>query len=202
LSTSGIYGFRKNGKDKIARNNYDSYPKGLGAAVVEFCKQTSIEEMHEIFDRIELIDEDLDWIGEPTKNNEINLSKQNPLDIFKTESPFMIDSKGFIENSLFCEFGYIINLDTGKLECWLGYQREPDTSNRYGVKPFNALGTGIYYPCRKVLEVKLGDIQNGLAGQTFNCCQADVDFIGSAEIIEREKIKKLRNSKTELMLDE
>ena len=73
----------------------------------------------------------------------------------------MIDSKGFIKNSLICEYGYIINLDTGKLECWLGYQREPDTSNRYGTKPFDALGTGIYYPCRNVMEVKLEDIQNG-----------------------------------------
>jgi len=160
VSTSGVYGFRKNGEDKIARNNYDSYPKGLGAAVVEFCKQTSIEEMREIFDRIELIYEDFDFIDEEIES-EVELSKQNPLDIFKAESPYMIDSKDFIENSLFCEYGYIINLDTGKLECWLGYQREPDTSNRYGAKPFDALGTGIYYPCRNVMEVKLEDIQNG-----------------------------------------
>jgi len=171
MSTSGIYGFRKNGEDKTARNNHDSYPKGLGAAVVDFCKQTSIEEMHEIFDRIELIDEDFDFIEEHIENSDLDLSKQNPLDIFKAESPYMIDSKGFIENSLFCEFGYIINLDTGKLECWLGYQREPDMSNRYGTKPFDALGTGIYYPCRNVMEVKLEGIQNGfvdMAGLLVN----------------------------------
>jgi len=162
MSTSGIYGFRKNGEDKTARSEYDSYPKGLGVAVVEFCKATSVEEMHEIFDRIELIDEDFDFNEGQFENNEVDLSKQNPLDIFKTESPYMTDSKDFIKNSLFCEYGYIINLDTDKLECWLGYQREPDMSNRYGIKPFDALGTGIYYPCRNVMEVKLEDIQNGL----------------------------------------
>ena len=166
MSTSGIYGFRKNGKDKIARSNYDSYPEGLGAAVVDFCKQTSIEEMHEIFDRIELIDEDFDYIEEQIENNEVDLSKQNPFDILKAESLYMIDSKDFIKNSLFCEYGYIINLDTCKLECWLGYQREPDMSNRYGTKPFDALGTGIHYPCRKVMEVKLEDIRNGFVDMT------------------------------------
>jgi len=34
-------------------------------------------------------------------------------------------------------------------------------NNRYVFKAFDALGTGIYYPCRKMMEVKLEDIQNG-----------------------------------------
>ena len=40
------------------------------------------------------------------------------------------------------------------------------TSGIYGTKPFDALGTGIYYPCRNVMEVKLEDIQNGFADMT------------------------------------
>ena len=56
------------------------------------------------------------------------------------------------------------------------YQREPDTSNRYGIKPFDALGTGVYYPCRNVLEVKLEDIQNDFVDMAGLLLRAPKDW--------------------------
>lgn len=57
MSTRGLYGFRKNGTDKCTYNHSDSYPDWLGRKVVEFCKNHSIKEMNNIFDKIVLVDE-------------------------------------------------------------------------------------------------------------------------------------------------
>ncbi|MDO4756188.1 MAG: hypothetical protein Q4A54_07585, partial [Parabacteroides sp.] len=61
---------------------------------------------------------------------------------------------GFIYNSLFCEYVYIINLDEDVLEYWVGFQREPDDTNRYGNQPYEG-----YYPCKKLKEYPLEDIR-------------------------------------------
>lgn len=66
----------------------------------------------------------------------------------------MIDSNWFIKDSLFCEYAYIINLDTNKLECYKGFQSTIDTSNRYGFWKFND-----YYPCKMVGEMDLDEIR-------------------------------------------
>ena len=49
--TRGLYGIRKNGVDKLLYSNHDSYPDGLGEAVVKFCRRHSIEELNFIFDQ-------------------------------------------------------------------------------------------------------------------------------------------------------
>jgi hypothetical protein len=42
----------------------------------------------------------------------------------------MIDSKGFLSDSLFCEWAYIINLDKEVLEVYEGFQEE-ESDNRF-----------------------------------------------------------------------
>lgn len=44
----------------------------------------------------------------------------------------MIDSSHFLLDSLYCEWGYILNLDTKMLEVWRGWQTTSDPDNRYG----------------------------------------------------------------------
>lgn len=58
MTTRGCFGFHRDGVDKLTYNHSDSYPEGLGADIVEFVRQTSVEEMNQIFDRIQMVDED------------------------------------------------------------------------------------------------------------------------------------------------
>jgi hypothetical protein len=60
----------------------------------------------------------------------------------------MTDSNNFIRDSLFCEYAYIINLDTNCLEFWVGFQKEPCENNRYGSRLED--GYDDYYPCKMV----------------------------------------------------
>lgn len=162
MSTRGCYGFRKNGIDKLTYNHFDSYPDGLGRDIVEFCKSTSIAEMNEIFDKIVLVDnynkptakqikECIDYYDGSVSTQSVEdwycllRNTQGNLDVYKNGLKYMIDNCGFIKDSLFCEFAYIINLDTNDLEFYVGFQHEPSPLNRYGTE--NNRG---YYPCRMV----------------------------------------------------
>lgn len=165
MGTRGLYGFRKNGIDKTTYNHFDSYPDCLGNNVVEFCKSTSIAEMNKIFDTIVLVEED----SKPTKQQiydcaayyDGSVSRQNMEDwycllrkaqgnpnVYKSGLKYMVDNSEFIKDSLFCEYAYIINLDTECLEFWVGFQNKPDANNRYGTESDDNIGK--YFPCKMV----------------------------------------------------
>lgn len=162
MGTRGCYGFRKNGMDKLTYNHWDSYPEGLGKDIAQFCKETSLAEMNEIFDRIVLVKGDsrpnAQQIGECIKyfNGDVSTGSiedwycllreaQGNLNVYKNGLKYMVDDADFIKDSLFCEYAYIINLDTNELEFWVGFQKEPDPNNRYGTECDSG-----YYPCKMV----------------------------------------------------
>ena len=161
MGTRGLYGFRKNGIDKTTYNHYDSYPDCLGETMVRFCKETSIEEMNKIFDRIVLVDgrskpnakqikECIKYYDENVGTNTVNdwycllrEAQGNP-NAYKDGLKYMLDDHDFIKESLWCEYAYIVNLDTNCLEFWKGFQSEPNPG-RYGTEVVDG-----YYPCKMV----------------------------------------------------
>ena len=66
----------------------------------------------------------------------------------------MIDSSNFIKDSLFCEYVYIVNLDSMELEIFKGYQQRQHIFSRYGTEKNN----GGYYPCKVVKTYPLSDL--------------------------------------------
>lgn len=178
MSTRGLYGIRKNGKDKLTYNHSDSYPDWLGAEIVEFIKSHSKDELNKFFDLIKLVDEELppkaEEITECVKKGYVDLdvSTQSVADwycltrnlqgnfklysslIADNKTIYMIDSHDFINDSLFCEYAYIINLDDDTLEFYVGFQKKPDKDNRYGVRP-DKQG---YYPCKMIKAYPLEEI--------------------------------------------
>lgn len=174
MSTRGAYGFYKNGVDKITYNHYDSYFSGLGEEIVNFCRNTTIEDMNKIFDKIILVKEDDKptiedmenyvgfsnlKVGEQTLQDWYCLLRdtQGNLEEYKKENvKHMIDNKEFLGNSLFCEYAYIINLTTNKLEIYTGFNKRP-TKNRYA-KYRDLENNSGYYECKLVHSFDLTDI--------------------------------------------
>lgn len=167
MGTRGCYGFRKNGIDKITYNHFDSYPDGLGRTMLAFCKSTPLSEMNEIFDRLILVNEEdnptHEQIVECIRHYDGTVSSRSVDDwycllrnaqgepnVYKHGLRYMIDSHDFIKDSLFCEYAYIINLDTKKLEFYVGFQKKPDENNRYGTTSDRG-----YYPCKMVKAYSL-----------------------------------------------
>jgi len=71
----------------------------------------------------------------------------------------MLNYNDFIKNSLFCEWAYIINLDSKELEIYKGFQKEPN-NNRYSIDAPSDRG---YYNCKLLMSISLDvarDIDN------------------------------------------
>lgn len=198
MGTRGMYGFRINGTDKCTYNHYDSYPEGLGRDITRFAAMVRPEAMKEFASAIKLVDTETPPTDEQISKCkrygycDFGVSTQSETDWYcltrklqgdfakMTESMlnewdyYMPDNSEFIKDSLFCEYAYIINLDTGTLEFYQGFQREPQEGNRFGEKP-NEDG---YYPCRLMCEFPLDDI--GSLHDTVNemiriCAEDDED---------------------------
>ena len=169
MGTRGLIGFRRGGVDKLTYNHFDSYPEYLGEKVLQFIVQYR-EELDSIFDKIVLVNE----TDKPTQEqievckNYTNLgvstgscedwycllrNAQGDLSCYANDLKYMIDSHDFILDSLFCEYAYILNLDTNVLEFWVGWQKEPCETNRYGCVERDG-----YYPCKMVATYPLADI--------------------------------------------
>ena len=140
MSTRGYLGLKKNGELKGMYNHFDSYPSGLGVYIVDTLNgidsKDRIKVLNDTYDFIQLVDED----SKPTKE-QIKLCKDSDVANFivstKSEDdwycllretqgnlkvyidkviPYMLNGNNFISDTLFCEWYYIINLDTNKLE--------------------------------------------------------------------------------------
>ena len=146
MSTRGAIGFRFNGTDKIAYNQWDSYPEGLGADVIEHLKDKTIEELKDEFEYIVLVDDcrNIAWNGKGF-NQEFR------------------DAKDFLFNSLFCEYAYIINLDSNMLEFYVGFNNDENAPGRYAkcLNPCELSDGSFLYGVKLVLEIPLDELFEG-----------------------------------------
>lgn len=148
MGTRGAWGLIKDDKEKVTYNHYDSYPDGLGECVIDFAKETSLSE---IYDRIEMVNtydhptqeqwdycnkigsvsmtvgypDDLDW------HKALREAQSNGISLYGKGLKYMIDSRSFLSDSLFCEYAYLINLDTNVLEVYRGFNHDDKAAGRY-----------------------------------------------------------------------
>jgi hypothetical protein len=114
MGTRGAVGIRYNNEDKVGFNPFSSYPKGLGQEILIWLNQCNERYLQDFFKEINTeSNEDVwDW--------KLHCMRKS----FKLDNRFLIDS-------LFCEWAYIINLDSGKLEIYHGFNHDPDAPGRY-----------------------------------------------------------------------
>ncbi len=149
MSTRGAYGFRHNGIDKVTYNHCDCYPSGLGKSVIEFIKRNNLEGLKRIEQGIRLVNEDVDPSDEDIKKYDAfcNMNVGGPgehiswykllrdaqgdFEALENGLDVMIDSAGFLKDSLFCEWAYIVNLDDNVLEIYKGFNKNKYAAGRY-----------------------------------------------------------------------
>jgi len=88
VGTRGSYGFRENNIDTLYYSHYDSYPSGLGEAVLQAIKDKNYKAK--------------------------NLSSVDALEEDAQDNDFVL-------RSLYCEYAYVMNLDTQMLEFYRGF---------------------------------------------------------------------------------
>lgn len=200
MGTRGSVGFIQQEKPKMAYNHFDSYPEGLGREVLNFIviinKEDGWTKFKEKANKLQDIGNDnitdQSLIEKYKEYADTGVSKQSLSDpyclfrniqgsdwmneMYKGKLEHYSLSNSFIKDSLFCEYAYVINLDTMKLEFYDGFQTEPQKGNRFGEEK----SENGYYPCRLVGVFDLKSIN---------------DIVDSIDI--EVKMQKMCESKTD-----
>ena len=170
VSDNGFWGIRYNKSDKITLIN-ESNPNIIGYKISKFCKIHKYQyELENLYNRITLVNpfDDVDEDDIKKINNIIPDARGNSwgdaliktrddISLFADGLKYMANYNNLTQDSYAVEYGYIINVDTMKLEIWKGKQTIPQRGNRYGVKKNNG-----FYPCRMICQYSWNKIDDGL----------------------------------------
>lgn len=180
MGTRGSYGFRYNGRDYTSYNHYDSYPSYLGASLAKqwdaVTEKMTLPQIRHVVSVMRMVDEsakptdaDIDrtaayhdfGVGEQSADDWYCLLRgaQGRIDA-ALELGIMVDGEGFMADSLFCEWAYIFNLDSERLEVYVGFNQDPNAAGRYasqgGERPFP--NAPIYHGVRLIREIPFEDL--------------------------------------------
>ena len=152
MSTRGAIGIRFNNIDKVGYNHFDSYPYyGLGDSVLTFLQNHTIEQIKDIYNKIEFSDSSEDWSWD--WDNDCFYSR-------------FYDRLDFLYDSLFCEYAYIINLDSGYLEFYKGFNTDLKAEGRYA--KFKSEDDSTYFGVKLVQEIPLEHINDYITYEDEN----------------------------------
>ena len=150
MSTRGSFIMRKDGVDKELCFPYDAYPDGGGRQVIRVVKTIDLDRLFGLFhpddtsdeqdcERLLTMCENIVYRGEPFR--------------------YMRPSPPFIQDSLLCEYAYVVNLDEQTLEFYVGMQTEPQEGNRYGTEGRPCATGELFYPCRLLATYSLEQVR-------------------------------------------
>jgi hypothetical protein len=150
MGTRGALGFIKNGITKVTYNHGDSYPSWLGKNTCKFVAKHR-HDLDRIAERIVLVSENVPpteeqlvhcknfkitdtFVGGPSDHitwYQALRGSQGDLRYYANNLDYMKDDINFLNDSLSCEYAYIINLDTNKLEFYEGFNKDRKAAGRY-----------------------------------------------------------------------
>lgn len=184
MGTRGVFGFRVGGEDKLLYNHWDSYPRGLGAAMLAFAKKIAqsdralADAMNRAYALVGVgnetpTPEDIEMCQPYT---DLSVSERSTSDWYcllrgtqgKPDAVLTVGlaelANDFIRDSLFCEWAYIINFDELTLEVYTGFQSTPHRKGRYSTQalPKPDDGQTHYQPCALVATYPLTELPKSL----------------------------------------
>lgn len=153
------------GQCKVAQyGQWDGYPEGQGTAIVDFLKRKdfSIDFFKERARAITVYSEKEIMEVEHTPNWPIlypwlsrDFGSKIISYVYNTNAKVANNDPKFAYDSLFCEWAYVIDLDTEMLEIYTGFQKAPHAKGRF----FEGKGEHeTYYPVALVTSFPLTDI--------------------------------------------
>jgi len=153
MGTRGFIGFAVDGQDKIAYNQFDSYPEELGLTTLRFARKLASDPLFEAESRaraqaLRAVTED----DRPTDADIERLKQWTATEVGRrSETPtwyqllrrtqgdpetilaagIVEDASGFPGDSLFAEWGYVVDFDGDALEVHEGFQRTAHDAGRF-----------------------------------------------------------------------
>ncbi len=159
MSTRGAWGFFMDGKETVTYNGNSSFPTWLGRDIFSFPghviswskkgHESVVSIMRIIARQIILVPSDgrpsekearlcAKWAGfdvsaRPPEDwsDLLGLSQGSPEAYLEGGLRYMTDDQEFLLDSGFCEWAYIYNLDSGRLEVYRGFNKNRKAHGRY-----------------------------------------------------------------------
>lgn len=176
MGTRGAFGVQIDGVEKIGYNQYDSYPDGHGVENLAFVREIVEQGKVDLFKQIARDCKVVDENEKPTTEDILNLSEQTNLQVSEQstddwycltrethgdikamlECGYILDSKNFPQDSLFCEWAYMVDFDNEVFEVYKGFQKVPHTEGRFADRTEGREGG--YYPVRLIASYKFSEL--------------------------------------------
>lgn len=148
MSTRGFIAFAVDGQVKVAYNHSDSYPDWLGVRVLRFLREANHAAIRKQAQALRVVTggdkptaEDAARLARWTDTGVGNQSTDDWYCLLREtqgdpaamlDAGVIEDASGFPANSLFAEWGYVIDLDgDGRFEVYEGFQRSPHNRGRF-----------------------------------------------------------------------
>ena len=164
MGTRGFVGFVADGAEKIAYNRFDSYPESLGVAVLTWAREADLAAAADAARVLRVVRDD----DEPTDEDLVNFGKWANLNVGERrdrpdwyqllretqgkpaailDAGVLVDAHEFPLDSLFAEWGYLVDFDAQALEAYRGFQHSPHELGRFASRELPADAAAGYYPC-------------------------------------------------------
>lgn len=167
-----------NDKMRVAQyGQFDGYPDGAGRNICDFIQSNDMNAFSSKIEKVtQISEEDLKKIHSNFSSNDgwMTLEESNRFAaqhpefhrntgsdilslIMKSEEGLRVNlATDFANDSLFCEYAYVVNLDTNMLEFYKGFQKEVHSRGRFASSDSSEDG---YYPVKLVDEVSFEKIK-------------------------------------------
>lgn len=175
MGTRGAFGVLIDGQTKVTYNHWDSYPDGLGQDILDQMidlfhgRNETLDTVREMARKIEMVTGDTPPTAAQIERlapfTDLSVGERSTSDWYcllrglqgdlkgSLNGGVMIDSRAFLNDSLFCEYAYVVNLDGDRpiLEVYRGFQKAEHANGRYA----HAAPNRGYYPVALIAEVDI-----------------------------------------------
>jgi hypothetical protein len=163
MGTRGFIGFVVNGTEKIAYNHFDSYPSGLGLDVLKWLRREHPEFIKRKAADLRVVepdslpaDDDIERLA-PYTNLSVGGPSERPTwyQVLREtqgspgamlDAGVIEDASGYPLDSLFAEWGYVVDLDAQTFEAYRGFQKAAHNKGRFAGRESTDGDRG-YHPC-------------------------------------------------------
>lgn len=184
MGTRGFITFVADGVEKTAYNHCDSYPDGLGVDVLNWLRfaATDVPALREKVAALRVVDPESKPTAEDVERlaqfANLNVSTKSADDWYcllretqgrpgaMLQAGIIEDASHFPLDSLFAEYGYVVDLDAQTFEAYVGFQQRPHDKGRFagrGGERHGNLGLvgGAYYPVALAKSWPLAELPSG-----------------------------------------
>jgi hypothetical protein len=165
MGTRNVTMVISNKEIKVAQyGQFDGYPSGLGIEVINKIKTMKVGQLKEKLEGCRFITDaehdaldDKTWLQDmPQLDRSLQV---DIIDMIMDGTTVLEDSRKFPADSLFCEWGYVIDLDKEVLEVYKGFNLKPLPKNaRFKHLEADMKENGTYYPIKLATKIRFQDL--------------------------------------------